>query len=145
MAAEFEIEGTKFRVQRLGVDEVFAGLELVMSVAGPAFEQWVRPAAQRDLGQIAKALSGGLGKIPKLIALFEGVAETTLPGTRNWAKLELVKQQTFEGRHDVAILFCAHCILAEYGDFLASGLARVVEQCGILFQSLAEQTPGSGG
>lgn len=145
MAAEFEIDGTKFRVQRLELEAAFAGLEIVTQIAGPAFQQLALSPAQRNPEAIAKALAGGLGKVPRLIALFESVTEVTLPGTKTWARLELVKGQIFEGRHDVAIIFCTQCIEAEYGDFLSEGLQRAVDACKTLFESLAERTPGSGG
>jgi hypothetical protein len=144
--SEFEIEGVTFRVARLGVDESFAGLELVAQIAGPAFESF----SAGGTAAIVSALAGGLGKIPKLLRVFEASAQVEFLAAATGRKapfvpLNAVRDEVFGGKPELVILFVANCVANEYGNFLGEGLPKVTASFATLFPSLTAPTPGSGG
>jgi hypothetical protein len=149
---QFKIDGIEFEFEGLGLDESFAGFELVTTIVGPVVDSLRQQVATDgadgvDLAAIVTALSGSFGKLPKLLRLFASATKVKFAhgGKALPVKLELQLDETFHGKQTRAILYCANCIVLEYADFLDGGLGRVAEELATLFQSRLAQTPSSGG
>jgi hypothetical protein len=142
---QFKIDGIDFEFEGLGLDESFAGFELVQAIVGPVYDELVgqvsaapeAAAESIDLAALVRALSGSFGKVPQLLRLFAGATKVRFAhgGKAVPVKLELQLDETFKGKQTRAILYCANCMLLEYADFLDGGVKRVAEDLVLLFQS----------
>jgi hypothetical protein len=152
---QFKIDGIEFEFEGLGLDESFAGFELVQAIVAPvigSLRKQVAAAPGESAEDLAQGidlpeLTGSFGKVPQLLRLFAGATKVrfALGGRAVPVKLDLQLDETFKGKQTRAILYCANCILLEYADFLDGGLGRVAAELASLFQSRTAQTPTSGG
>jgi hypothetical protein len=103
--AEFEIEGRRFDIAHLSLDESFAGLERAQAVFGAA-------------GQIPFA------KVPELLRMFSKVCkvarspEGSFVAGGPFVALDPFLKDVFVGNVGLSIKFLTKCIEHEYGAFL---------------------------
>jgi hypothetical protein len=105
MAAEFEIEGRRFEISHLSLDESFAGLEKAQAVFGAS-------------GQIPFA------KVPELLRMFAKVCKVARAPDGSFVSggamvaLDPFLKDVFVGNVGLSIKFLTKAIEHEYGAFL---------------------------
>ena len=117
-AKDLEIQGCRFRLQRLKPKDALRGLRMVGRVLLPALGE----AHAAGAGQIGSALTRvveGLECLPELLDLF--ATRTQVPSPTNpeaWVNLPAFLDPTFEGKPDVMVQFLVEAVQNEYGAFL---------------------------
>lgn len=119
-ATDFEIDGTKFRLKPLKVENQLVLLGLIAPALG----------ALKGGGDVAGAVSA-LSNLPKLFRLFcasceamgDGMLDTNKP---TYAALEGFADVVFERKPAKLVAFVVQCTSLELGDFLdGNGLALI--------------------
>lgn len=114
---QFEIEGRRFEVKRLGPDDACLGLELLGKALGPAAIAVLGGEAP-DYGKVLTALLSNASHISTLLKLFTPVAKFDRAGNGTMVDLKPFTGEVFAGRVDLMVAFLAHCVKAEYSCFL---------------------------
>lgn len=124
MAHSFEIEGIRFELDHLNVDDACAGLETLGKVmAGSAAAGGFNPFA----------LLSQAGHAPTLLRLFAPVCKVsrsrdgTFRGGDMMVDLKPFAGDVFRGRADVLVKFLRECVDFEYASFLAAWNELVAE------------------
>ncbi len=115
MPAEFEVDGRKFEIAHLSLDESFAGLEKAQAVFGAS-------------GQIPFA------RVPELLRLFAKVCKVARDPSGSFTSggpfvaLEPFLKDVFVGQMGLSMKFLTKAIEHEYGSFLEEmAAARAAE------------------
>jgi hypothetical protein len=130
-ATEFELEGKRFEVKRLSVDDACKGLEVLGKALGPAAAQ-VIGGGSPDYGAILQALVTQAGQLSVLLGLFAPRAKFDRGSNGVMVELMTFTDEVFGGRIDLLIAFLVHSVRAEYASFLSGSvaLAKLLEELG---------------
>lgn len=124
----FMLDGKAFELRPLPLDESCRGLELLATVLGPAF------GSASDAQAIALALTKA-GELPKLVGLFAKHTRFDRQNDGVMTALAPFVGDVFERRLDLALLFVAHAVKAEYAAFLdTANQAALAETLASVFQ-----------
>lgn len=128
---EFELEGKRFEVKRLSVDDACQGLEVLGKALGPAAAQ-VLGGGSLDYGAILQALVTQAGQLSVMLNLFAPRAKFDRGGNGILVDLKPFLDEVFGGRVDLILAFLVHAVRAEYASFLSGSvvLAQLLEQLG---------------
>ena len=130
-ATEFELDGRRFEVKSLGIDESCAGLELFGRVAGPAIAAALLDG-QTNLGAVIQAALSNASQLAKLLRMFAKHARYDRLQDGNMVALTPFVDDVFAGRLELMLGFLAPCVKAEFGSFLAGdGLQALLTQMGL--------------
>jgi hypothetical protein len=127
---QFEIEGIRFELKHLSVDDSCAGLETLAKTLGPAIESFDGVKAKALIVKIA-AQAGSLAVLLKLFAPAAKVsrnADGTFAGGDLMLPLKTEANAVFAGRVDLLVAFLFEAIQFEYGAFLGALVANAAEE-----------------
>lgn len=128
MATDFELEGQRFEVQRLKIDDACLGLEVLGRALGPAASAVLGlgsavdgEAAKPDYGAILQALLTQASQASALLKLFAKVSKFDRLGDGNMVALTPFLEDVFGGRLDLMVAFLVRSAKAEFASFLDGG------------------------
>ncbi len=116
-ATEFELDGRRFTVERLKVDDACLSLEVLGKALGPA-AMAVLGGDVPDYGAILTALLANASHISTLLKIFAPRAKFDRAGNGTMVDLKPFLDEVFAGRVDLMVAFLAHSVKAEHGCFL---------------------------
>ncbi len=114
---EFELEGKRFEVKRLGPDEACLSIELLGKAIGPAALALFSGEAV-DYGKLFTALLSNASQISALLKLFLPVSKFDRGGNGIMIDLKPFVGEVFAGRVDLMVAFLVHAVRGEHTCFL---------------------------
>jgi hypothetical protein len=128
-ATEFELEGRRFTVERLKVDDACLSLEVLGRALGPAAVAALGGGSP-DYGAILSALLANASHISTLLKIFAPRSKFDRGINGTMVDLKPFLDEVFAGRVDLMIAFLVHAVKAEHGCFLGgpNALGQLLEQ-----------------
>jgi hypothetical protein len=134
LSTEFELEGRRFEVQRLGPEDACVGMEVLGKALGPALSAILLSKAAGDEGLnidfagLLQSLLTQASQIMVLVRLF--APSTKYDRSSNGVMVDLKpflkgRGEIFEGRIDLMLAFLVHAVRGEYTSFLGGPNALV--------------------
>jgi hypothetical protein len=129
---EFELEGRRFEVKSLELDDSCMGLEVLGKALGPAALLAFGASAisadggadkELDYGPLLQALLTQASQIAVLLKLFAPRSRFDRGGNGFMVELKPFVGEVFGGRVDLMVAFLVHAVRAEYGCFLGGNNA----------------------
>lgn len=117
---EFEVQGLRFRLQRLKPKDALKGLRLVGKVLLPAIGE-AHAAGEGQLGDALSKVVEGLDCLPELLDLFATRTQVPSPTSPNgdvWVALPAFLDLVFEGKPEAMVQFLVIATQHEFGGFL---------------------------
>lgn len=124
---EFEVEGIRFELSHLSVDDACAGLETLSNTLAPAFAklQGIEDTAERERTLIL-AVAGQARNAAVLLKVFAPACKVSrsndgmYAGGDRMVALKPFLNEAFEGRVDLVMAFLVEAVQFEYGAFLGA-------------------------
>lgn len=130
-ATEFDLDGTRFEVNSLGLDEACMGAELFGRVAGPGIAAWLDGRNTGNVGGVVQAALSNASQLPKLVRMFAKQAKFDRLKDGRMVPLEPFVNDVFAGKLEFVVAFLLPCVRAEFGSFLVGdGLESLLKQVG---------------
>jgi hypothetical protein len=126
---QFEIEGIRFELTNLSVDDSCAGLEVLAKALGPAIDQLGAAVAESDSAAgrvLVKSVLGNAGQAAALLKTFAPRAKVSRSkdGTHAGGSLMVglgpEANAVFAGRVDLLLAFLFEAVQFEYAAFLSA-------------------------
>jgi hypothetical protein len=126
---EFELEGRRFEVKRLSVDDACMSLEVLGKALGPAAVAVLGGEAP-DYGKVLTALLSNASQLSVLLKLYLPVSKFDRAGNGVMVDLKPFSSEVFGGRVDLMVAFLAQAVRAEHACFLGGPnvLAELVQE-----------------
>lgn len=137
---EFEIEGRRFEVKRLGPDEACLSIELLGKALGPAALA-LFSGDQVDTGKLFTALLSNASQISVLLKLFLPVSKFDRGGNGVMIDLKPFVGEVFAGRVDLMVAFLVHAVRGEHTCFLGGPNALAELLTGLASSSVSRTAP----
>ena len=123
---QFEIEGIRFELTNLSVDDSCAGLEMMAKAIGPAIEQIGAGSGEASVGRaMAQSVLGNARQAAALMRVFAPGTKVsrgkdgTHAGGALMVGLGPEANAVFAGRVDLLMAFLFEAVQFEYGAFLS--------------------------
>ena len=126
---DFEVEGLRFEVRPLSVDDACLSLELLGKALGPAAMEVLGGEAP-DFGKILTALLSNASQVSGLLKIYAAVSKFDRAGNGVMVDLKPFVGEVFGRRLDLAVAFLAQAVRAEHAYFLGgpNALAALLPQ-----------------